>query len=365
MIRFYVKTIHIILFLILVCPYSYSQNQKQTIEFNISGKTRPDLNGRTALLLFMNTEESGAIRVETSRIEDGKFSFNGQIKITDMFDAQQIASNTFTVSIDHYSSNDIIEYCINGYLEEGNINIVLDSVSHISGTPQNDIFEVYHEISRKPFSKSYVNFIKENIDNHFGIRAFRSVYQQLSDYDVNDILSIANDDFKNNEDVTICLDGREILKSIEKESKQRVEIKGTKCPDFGMITSDGKEVRLYDYIGKSKYLVIDFWASWCGPCIASMPYMKTVTDMYKDKGVSIIGISLDEGDHKQAWLKAVKKIDMPWEQLSDLKGYHSELAKSFAVSDVPYTVLLDDKGTILECVRIPTLHLETILEKLP
>ena len=93
--------------------------------------------------------------------------------------------------------------------------------------------------------------------------------------------------------------------------------------------------------------------------------MKELNKKYKDKGVKFIGISLDTQEAKNAWIKAVKRIDVPWDQLSDLQGTDSELAKSFAVSDVPYTVVVDEHGIIIDCLRFPIRTLEPFLENLP
>jgi len=353
------KKIYFTLLFSTICLFLYGQTS-----FNIAGTTRLEFEGRPILLLFMDMEENGVVRIESSIVRDGKFQFKGEINTLDLLGRKYI-SDLFIVALDNYSRSEGAEYYTEAFLEEGNILIKLDTISHISGTPKNDMLQTYSEIGRKPFSKLHVDFIKDNIDNFLGIMAFRDYHQVFSDNDVNEILVVAGEDFKSNEDVNMCIDSREILKSIKEEGNKREQITGAKCPDFEMITSEGKKVKLYDYIGKSKYVVLDFWASWCGPCIASMPHLKTLSEKYKEKGVEIIGISLDTEDYKQAWLNAVKRINVPWVQLSDLKGQDSELGKAFAISDVPYTVIVDTQGVILDCIRFPVKYLESALDRLP
>jgi len=333
------------------------------VSLNIEGSTRAEFEGRPVLILFMDVKGDGIVQVETSIIRNGRFQFKGEINAVDIFNVKAI-NDLFVVSLDNYPHTDD-KYYTEVFLEEGNISVILDTVTNISGTSNNDMLQTYFDIARKPFSKTHVNFIKNNIDNFLAPLAFRAYYQAFSDDDVNDILAVAGEDFKNNEDIDMCIQSREIIKSIGQEGKKRDQIRGTKCPDFEMKTSKGEEVRLYDYISKSKYTVIDFWASWCGPCIASMPHMKMLSEKYKEKGVEIIGVSLDTEDLKQAWLSAVKRINVPWIQLSDLKGTKSELSTSFAVSDVPYTVIVNQEGAIMDCVRLPVKYLEPALERLP
>lgn len=91
--------------------------------------------------------------------------------------------------------------------------------------------------------------------------------------------------------------------------------------------------------------MIDFWASWCGPCIQEMPNVVEAYKLFKDKGFEIVGISLDE--NKADWVAATKKLEMIWPQMSDLKGWKSDLSKPYNVQSIPFTLLVNEKGEII------------------
>ena len=116
--------------------------------------------------------------------------------------------------------------------------------------------------------------------------------------------------------------------------------------DLKMPAPDGNEITLSDYAGKDKYLLIDFWASWCGPCRRANPHVVKLYHKYKDKGFEIVGVSFDR--NKTEWVNAIEADALSWIQMSDLKYWQSEGAKLYSVNSIPYTVLLDKDGTILD-----------------
>ena len=89
-------------------------------------------------------------------------------------------------------------------------------------------------------------------------------------------------------------------------------------------------MKISDFAGKSKYLYLDFWASWCGPCIAEMPTLKKVYEKYREHGLQVISISSDANEKN--WKKAIERIDVPWIHLSDLKGDNSEIKQLYSRS---------------------------------
>lgn len=118
---------------------------------------------------------------------------------------------------------------------------------------------------------------------------------------------------------------------------------GSTMPDFTLSTPDGEDISMKDFRGK--YVLVDFWASWCGPCLREMP---NVVKLYKDckgKNFEIFGVSLD--NKKDGWVEAIKKNGMKWPQGSDLRGWLSVPAKLCNVSAIPFTVLLDPEGKVI------------------
>jgi peroxiredoxin len=118
---------------------------------------------------------------------------------------------------------------------------------------------------------------------------------------------------------------------------------GAKAAEFTLPDVNGKEVTLSSY--KGKYVLIDFWASWCGPCRRENPNLVKAFDNYKDKGFDILGVSLDRS--KEAWIEAIKNDNLTWTQVSDLKYWESEPAKLYGVEAIPSNFLLDKEGNII------------------
>jgi len=92
-------------------------------------------------------------------------------------------------------------------------------------------------------------------------------------------------------------------------------------------------------------VLIDFWASWCGPCRKENPHVVKLCEKYKDQGFEIIGVSLDK-DMKR-WTQAIKKDGLEWKHVSDLKGWQNQVAQTYSVKSIPHTVLLDAEGNII------------------
>ncbi|MBK9283243.1 MAG: TlpA family protein disulfide reductase [Sphingobacteriaceae bacterium] len=118
---------------------------------------------------------------------------------------------------------------------------------------------------------------------------------------------------------------------------------GSPAPEINLDTPDGKKLALSSL--KGKIVLIDFWASWCGPCRKEMPFVVSLYKKYKDKGFEIFGVSLDQD--KDKWVAAIADEGITWPQVSDLRFWESEAAKLYAVTGIPYTVLLDKEGNIL------------------
>lgn len=115
------------------------------------------------------------------------------------------------------------------------------------------------------------------------------------------------------------------------------------APDIDLPAPDGKNIKLSSLRGK--YVLLDFWASWCGPCLAEVPNVKAIYEKYKDKGFEVYGVSLD--DKKDAWEKAIDKHGLTWTHVSSLKGWDCPVAKRYNVTGIPRMYLLDPEGRIV------------------
>jgi peroxiredoxin len=120
---------------------------------------------------------------------------------------------------------------------------------------------------------------------------------------------------------------------------------GTAAPDFAMTDTQGKLVHLSDLRGK--YVLVDFWASWCGPCRKENPNVVKAFHKYKDKGFTVLGVSLDRPNGKAAWLKAIKDDGLDWTQVSDLQFFDNAAAKLYGVNAIPQNFLISPDGKLV------------------
>jgi thiol-disulfide isomerase/thioredoxin len=139
--------------------------------------------------------------------------------------------------------------------------------------------------------------------------------------------------------------GKIILQEIAKMKYASIET-GEMFRDLTMQTPDGKNVSISDYAGKGKYVLIDFWASWCKPCRNENPNVVALYKDYKDKDFEIIGVSLDQ--NKDMWIKGIEDDGIAWPQMSDLKGWDSDAVAKYRIKGIPFTVLLDKGGKIID-----------------
>lgn len=196
-------------------------------------------------------------------------------------------------------------------------------------------------------------FILNNISNIVGKQIFLTEARDLSDEDFWDLYTLASDSLKQFEII------QSIIKDKE-EAKKMNQYNGMKIENFPLITPDDKTVYLYDYIGDSEYLYLEWWASWCNPCKKAIPDLKKIYQEYHKKGLNILSISIDKG--KTAWLNAVKEAGMPWPQLlySHLDNT-TDIRKKYYIYAIPRGILLNKNGEIIS-QQIPLFLLPKVLE---
>jgi peroxiredoxin len=130
---------------------------------------------------------------------------------------------------------------------------------------------------------------------------------------------------------------------VEMVNKMKVLAVGQQAPEIALPTPDGEVVPLSSLRGK--YVLVDFWAKWCGPCRVENPNVVKMYKKYNAKGFEVYGVSLDR--NRQDWLQAIKEDGLTWTHVSDLKFWNSEAAKTYNITSIPFAVLLDPEGKII------------------
>ena len=327
--------------LVLALALTGCNNQKA---YNINGTVEGSNDGETVYII---TYANGKLdTLNTTVIQGGKFSASGHVDST--YFAMAVYENEEGISTADF------------FLENADINISMKNgeTSTVSGTEINQrattlnkrISNLMQELKGNAdkdkaeainarVDEVIKQFITENIDNvagQFYLANFRENYN--TDFVKTMLDAIPQDK------VTSYVSGlRE-----EIELRENVE-EGQPFVDFEAPTPDGQTLSVSQVAQNAKVLMIDFWASWCGPCRAEMPNVKATYEKYHAQGFDIIGVSLDED--ADAWKKAIADLGMAWPQISDLKGWESHPAQLYGIQAIPATVLIKDGKIVARGVR--------------
>ena len=312
---------------------------------------------------------------DSVKVKKGKFELKGTVECPDFY-LLYIGNNG---PIQFFIENSIIK-----------INVNTDSIlgSKVTGSKENDIFASFEtgmeDFNKKvkPLNDTYMSLrlaetpdtaqersLLQQMDK---IRETRTAYMSefvkqhpntvvsafivsnmlsryMSTEDMESIVNSYDSTLNKSQWVSLLRDNYTVAKRTQN---------GQSFTDVTMLTPDDQTISLSDYAGKGKYVLIDFWASWCPPCRAANPHVVKLYNQYKDKGFEIVGISFDQ--EKRKWTDAIAADGLKWPQMSDLKYWQSEAAKIYSVNSIPHTILLDPEGKIIE----KGLRVEQLGEKL-
>lgn len=186
--------------------------------------------------------------------------------------------------------------------------------------------------------REYVTrFIEQNAGNAVGLWAFGDNLGRLTAPEIDRLSALFTPEMKA---------GGLGVKTFAEAARIGRTAVGAPYVDHAFVDDKGNPVKLSDHVGKGRYVLLEFWASWCGPCRGDIPHLKEVYELYHPEGFEIISISMDTDE--AAWLKAIGEEQMAWLQVSDKKAFEGDLAKIYNFDGIPHCVLVDPDGAIID-----------------
>ena len=312
-------------------------------------------NGKTVYLLDQLTDKA----IDSTVVADGKFSFTGT------------AAQDALLAVQAKKKNWVTQFFNDGTPVTINLN---DST--LKGSPLNERLTklvVEMDLPRRQMNKKTANMNQADIKAH---------QDELMD-EINNVISaelaFANKVFKEerNSLIPVAFSGYyfldqgveaydelvkegvafanhpylkytrdEVEAALKPKDSPKMAFIGQQYTDLEMADPDGKIHKISELVGEGKYVLVDFWASWCGPCRAEMPNVLEAYNKFHAKGFEVIGVSFDQ--KKEAWVKAVEQLQMPWLQISDLKGWQCAAAPIYKIDGIPDNILIDPQGKIID-----------------
>lgn len=258
--------------------------------------------------------------IDSVEISGGTFKFNKAVELPELYG----------LAIDKNAS----PYYV--FLEDSPIKVQLDTAAYYrkaitTGSKSQDLFTAY----KKERGVKIEEFIKSNPASLVSAYVlYRDFSYRLSPQEIRDNVKLLDAPLHHSPYVKVLKELSQTLETVQV---------GKAAPDFTAKDVNGKDVKLSQHQGK--YLLVDFWAAWCGPCRRENPNVVKAYQKYKDKGFDVYGVSLDKS--KEAWVKAIKDDALNWTQVSDLAFWNSAPAKLYGVRAIPSNFLLDPNGIIV------------------
>jgi len=358
------KNIRIIIGALLLLPVSFSMAQDK---FEIAGKLSEAGADKMVMLSYKNSDGKDA--KDSAVVKNGKFVLSGTTAFANKAYLSLVPLKKDTTQ--KRTQSDYKEF----YLEKGKYKVAgadsMVAASITGGQAQKDYLEytaktsallTYFKDITQRFTKVYYAKVKDTVAIKTIQAEARPVHAKI-EAAVDSFIFSHPDSYVSldliSENKTAVIDPSTFGRYYDPLSKrvlasftgQRLTAKYDKAKqiaigkvvDFTQPDAEGKEFKLSSLRGK--YVLVDFWASWCVPCRAENPHLLKAYNQLKDKGFEIVGVSLDET--KAAWQNAVKHDGMPWIQVSDLKGFKTDIAVQYGITAIPQNFLINPEGVIV------------------
>lgn len=354
------------IYLLLIAALTFAAcDSPKTNDYSLKGNFGSEsYNGKTVYLQMPAQEPGKFTAVDSTRVENNTFEFTGTVDKVKMlyvsaegFKRPQLfiaGEGQVEMSIDSLGAVTLKGPALNSkyqeYIDKGlslfeEMDEKGDEISaevekakaegRLTPEMEKEAEAKYEALYENVKSYSYT-FAKDNLSNVVGRFVFLDRGRSFSKEQLDEIVPMLDADLKNNPQYARIETYYSALTNTAV---------GQKFTNIKALTPEGNEIALSDYAGKGKYVLVDFWASWCPPCRKDMPEVVRIYNLYKDKGFEIVGVSLDR--KKDEWEEKIKDFNITWPQMSDLKYWEAEPAATYAVNSIPHMVLIDPEGTII------------------